>query len=118
MAMMETSDALAAVDAASKAYNLGVGEWPQMGVRKRIECIEKFNQGLKSKRDEIANLLMWEICKNKADAEKEVDRTVDYVNATIAELKRLENSFSSFTQTGGVIGHERRAPLGVTLVMG
>jgi glyceraldehyde-3-phosphate dehydrogenase (NADP+) len=61
---------------------------------------------------------MWEICKNRADAEKEVDRTVDYINATIVELKRLENSFSKFVQVGGVVGHERRAPLGVTLVMG
>lgn len=116
--MMSDSDALAAVDSASRAYNLGVGEWAQMGTRRRIECVENFVKGLKSKRDEIATLLMWEICKTKADAEKEVDRTVDYINATIVELKRLENSFSSFVQTGGVIGHERRAPLGVTLVLG
>ena len=116
--MMESSDALNAVDSAAAAYKLGTGLWPQYGVRKRIECVEQFVVGLKSKRNEIAKLLMWEICKTQPDAEKEVDRTIDYINATIAELKRLENSFSSFVQTGGVVGHERRAPLGVTLVMG
>jgi len=118
MPMMSSDCSLQAVESSVKAYNLGVGYWPQMGVRKRVECIENFVKGLKSKRNEIANLLMWEICKNRADAEKEVDRTVDYINATIVELKRLENSFSKFVQVGGVVGHERRAPLGVTLVMG
>ena len=36
----------------------------------RIACIQRFIVGLQAKRDEIVNLLMWEICKNKEDAQK------------------------------------------------
>ena len=37
---------------------------------------------MKEKRDEIIELLMWEI-KNKPDATKEFDRTVEYIYDTI-----------------------------------
>ena len=38
---------------------------------------------MKEKRDEIIELLMWEIGKNKPDATKEFDRTVEYIYDTI-----------------------------------
>ena len=34
---------------------------------------------------------MWEICKVEADAKKEVDRTIVYIEDTLKELKSLEN---------------------------
>ncbi len=46
------------------------------------------------------NLLMWEICKNKEDSEKEVVRTVKYVEDTIAELKNMENQQNTFQVDG------------------
>jgi glyceraldehyde-3-phosphate dehydrogenase (NADP+) len=73
--------------AAAKAYNSGRGEWPRLRPMERIAAVEKFLQGLRQKRDEIVNLLMWEICKNSADAAKEVDRTIKYVEDTIKSLK-------------------------------
>ena len=45
---------------------------------------------MKSKRDEVVKLLMWEIGKNLNDSEKEFDRTVDYINETIEEYKRID----------------------------
>jgi glyceraldehyde-3-phosphate dehydrogenase (NADP+) len=54
--------------------------------------VAQFAKELSAARDEIADILMWEICKNKAAAYKEVDRTVVYMQDTIKELKRLENS--------------------------
>ena len=39
---------------------------------------------------------MWEIGKSQADSEKEFDRTVDYIRATIDALKELDNSNSRF----------------------
>lgn len=62
--------------AAVKAYDSGRGVWPRMTPKQRIDHVEKYLAGLRAKRDEIVNLLMWEICKNAADAAKEVDRTI------------------------------------------
>jgi len=62
------------------------GEWPQMHVSKRIQAVEKYMAGLIAKKAEIKELLMYEICKNAEDAEKEVDRTILYIKDTISGL--------------------------------
>jgi len=64
------------------------------------------------------NLIMWEIGKNLPDSEKEFDRTVDYIRATIEALRDLDNSNSRFQVVEGTIGQIRRQPLGVVLCMG
>ena len=69
----------------------------------------------KAAREEIATILMWEICKNKSAAFKEVDRTVVYINDTIAELKKLENSSTAVVHDSGIIAQIKRSPLGVVL---
>ncbi len=61
---------------------------------------------------------MWEIGKTLPDAEKEFDRTVDYIADTIDALKDLDRVASRFVIEQGVIGQIRRAPLGVVLCMG
>ena len=61
---------------------------------------------------------MWEIGKSLPDAEKEFDRTVDYIRDTIEAVKDLDRASSRFTITQGVIGQIRRGPLGVVLCMG
>jgi glyceraldehyde-3-phosphate dehydrogenase (NADP+) len=73
---------------------------------------------MKEKRDEVVKLLMWEIGKTLPDAEKEFDRTVDYIRDTIEALKDLDRISSRFVIEQGVIGQIRRAPLGVVLCMG
>jgi glyceraldehyde-3-phosphate dehydrogenase (NADP+) len=65
--------------------------------------VKKFADKLKAARDEIATTLMWEICKNKSAAYKEVDRTVVYIMDTIAELKKMENSSTAVVHTEGVV---------------
>jgi len=110
-------EALEAVDAAAKAYDHGRGEWPKMTPNQRIAYVERFLQELKAKRDEIVQLLMWEICKVDADAKKEVDRTIIYIQDTIKVLKDTENKSSTFTTDSGIIAQIRRAPIGVVLCM-
>jgi glyceraldehyde-3-phosphate dehydrogenase (NADP+) len=61
---------------------------------------------------------MWEIGKTLPDAEKEFDRTVDYIRDTVDALKDLDRLSSRFVIQQGVIGQIRRAPLGVVLCMG
>ena len=80
--------------------------------------MNKFVEILKTKRDTIVSVLMWEICKVKADAEKEFDRTIDYIVATIKAAKELRNSESTFQSDGGIIAQIRRGPLGVMLNLG
>ncbi len=116
--LLTAREALEALDSARKAYDNGCGEWPTMTVEKRIQCIESFAQRMKTKRDEVVNLLMWEICKNYTDACKEFDRTVDYINDTVNALKDLDRVSSRFIIEQGIIGQIRRAPLGVVLCMG
>jgi glyceraldehyde-3-phosphate dehydrogenase (NADP+) len=43
-----------------------------------------------TKREEIVELLMWEIGKNTTDAAKEFDRTVEYIYDTIEAYKKLD----------------------------
>ena len=89
-------EALEALDAAVKAYDKGQGLWPTMKVRDRIACMETFVQQMKTKREEVVKLLMWEIGKNLPDSEKEFDRTVDYIYDTIEEYKQMDRDSAKF----------------------
>ncbi len=115
---MGEAEANRAVQSAAKAYGHGLGYWPTCGVATRIKVINEYIAGLQAKRDEIVNLLMWEICKTLDDAQKEVDRTIQYIKDTITELKKIENTASTYEVVQGVVGHIRRAPLGTVLVLG
>lgn len=111
-------EAQAALEAAVAAYDQGRGLWPTMGVPERIGCVVDFTNRIVAKRREIVGLIMWEIGKSLADSQKEFDRTIDYIRATIDAVKELDNSNSRFQIVDGTIGQIRRSPLGVVLCMG
>ncbi|WP_425987709.1 NADP-dependent glyceraldehyde-3-phosphate dehydrogenase [Afipia sp. DC4300-2b1] len=111
-------EAKVALDAAVAAYDSGRGEWPTMTVAQRIACMQDFTRQMVARRDRIVNLIMWEIGKTLPDSQKEFDRTVEYMKATIEALKHLDNDNSRFTIVEGTIGQIRRTPLGVVLCMG
>lgn len=111
-------EALEALDAATAAYNRGQGLWPTMKVEDRIACMEKFVSQMKTKREEIVKLLMWEIGKSLPDSEKEFDRTVDYIYDTIEDYKQMDRNAAKFHKHDGVYAHIRRGPLGVVLCLG
>ncbi len=116
--MLTSKEALSALDAAVNAYDLGHGVWPTMTVSERIGHVEIFLGKMKEKRQEVVNLLMWEIGKSQKDSEKEFDRTCDYIVDTINALKDLDRRSSRFVQEQGIMGQIRRVPLGVALCMG
>src|SRR3712207_3508080 len=89
-----------------------------MTVAERIGCLQDFTNQMISRRQEVVDLIVWEIGKPKADSEKEFDRTVDYIRATIDALRDVDNSNSRFLIVEGTIGQIRRTPLGVVLCMG
>jgi glyceraldehyde-3-phosphate dehydrogenase (NADP+) len=116
--LLTSKEALEAMEAAVKAYDQGHGVWPMMPVADRIRHVEEFLSKMKDKRQEVVNLLMWEIGKTQKDSEKEFDRTCDYILDTINALKDLDRRSSGFVQEQGIMGQIRRVPLGVALCMG
>ena len=112
------NEALEALNSAVKAYDNGRGAWPTMSVAERIHCVEAFTKMMIGYRNHVVKCLMWEIGKSLADSEKEFDRTVEYIYATIDELKKLDRESSGFRIEQGIIGQIRRSPLGIVLCMG
>lgn len=116
--LLTAKEALEALNAAVRAYDLGHGVWPMMSVSERIQHVELFLSKMREKRQEVVNLLMWEIGKALKDSEKEFDRTCDYIVDTINSLKQLDRSSSGFVNEQGIMAQIRRVPLGVALCMG
>jgi glyceraldehyde-3-phosphate dehydrogenase (NADP+) len=106
------------LEAATKAYDLGRGVWPTMSVKNRINHMLSFVKRMKEQRNQVVNLLMWEIGKTLKDSEKEFDRTVDYILDTIEAYKNLDRDSSRLQKEQGIYAQIRRGPLGVVLCMG
>lgn len=116
--LLTSTEALEALDAAVKAYDLGHGLWPTLSVTDRISHIEKFLAQMREKRAEVVKLLMWEIGKPLKDSEKEFDRTCDYIVDTVKALKDLDRNSAKLVEEQGFMAQIRRVPLGVALCMG
>jgi glyceraldehyde-3-phosphate dehydrogenase (NADP+) len=115
---MGEAEAQEVVESASNAFNNGQGLWPTMKVADRIKCMENFVSKMKTTREEVVKLLMWEIGKSLGDSQKEFDRTVDYIYDTIEHYKQLDRSNAHFTKSQGVNAMIRRGPIGVVLCLG
>lgn len=116
--LLNSDEAMLALEAAVNAYELGHGKWPTMSVTDRIGHVEKFLVHMKANRDEVVKLLMWEIGKPLKDSEKEFDRTYDSIVDTIEALKDLDRNSAKFVEEQGFMAQIRRVPLGVALCMG
>jgi hypothetical protein len=75
---MSTEQTFEVLEDAKQAWKGGTGTWPQMSLKERVEAIESFLKELGGMREAIVTTLMWEIGKNRKDAEAEFDRTVDF----------------------------------------
>ena len=113
-----SKEALEALSSSADAYKRGQGQWPTMKVADRVSCMVKFVDQVKEKREEVVKLLMWEIGKTLPDAEREFDRTVDYIYDTIEDFKQLDRDSAIFHKHEGVHAHIRRGPLGIVLCLG
>ena len=116
--LLGEAEALQVLEAALQAYDHGNGRWPSMSVRERISHLEQFAFRMGDQKRDVVRLLMWELGKSYQDSNKEFDRTIDYIRATIEALKELDRVSSRFVIEQGIIGQIRRAPLGVALCMG
>ncbi|WP_413584410.1 aldehyde dehydrogenase family protein [Bdellovibrio sp. HCB274] len=107
-----------AVQAASRAWGQGLGAWATARMEERINAVIAFRNGMQENRELICRLLMWEIGKNWNDSQAEFDRTIQYIDDTVNEVKTMDREASRFQFSGGVLAQIRRTPLGVTLCMG
>jgi glyceraldehyde-3-phosphate dehydrogenase (NADP+) len=117
-ARLDKAAALDALAAAASAWDHGRGSWPTMRVAGRAEALSAFAVRMRAVREQSARLLMWEIGKSRGDAEKEFDRTVQYITDTVESLKETDRAGARFSTNSGVLAHIRRSPLGVVLCMG
>ena len=76
---MTKSQSLSILRNAKEGWDNGGGEWTQMSLGERMDKIELFLEELGKQREDIVTVLMWEIGKNRVDAEAEFDRTVAFV---------------------------------------
>lgn len=116
--LLTETEAFQALDAAVDAYDHGRGLWPTLSVAERIDLMERFVFRMIEAKDRVVRFLMWEVGKSLQDSEKEFDRTIKYINDTLAALKDLDRISSRFTIEEGIVGQIRRAPMGVVLCMG
>ena len=61
---MDSDSALEALESAKNAFNRGQGKWPTMKVIDRLKCMKRFADKMQNHRDQVVNLLLWEIGKN------------------------------------------------------
>jgi glyceraldehyde-3-phosphate dehydrogenase (NADP+) len=118
ISMMTAGEAVVAAEHAKAAWSSGMGEWPQKSAAQRIAALEKVVASLKEKRQEIINVLQWEICKTTADATAEFDRTMLFVDATIKAFKESSEASGTFLTVSGISARVRRTPIGVVLCLG
>jgi glyceraldehyde-3-phosphate dehydrogenase (NADP+) len=69
--LMDEATGLAALGAATRAWDNGQGHWPTLSVSARIEAVEDFVTRMVAVREEVVKLLMWEVGKNLEDSRKE-----------------------------------------------
>ena len=90
--MMDEATALEAVQAAAAAWDRGQGVWPQMSLAERVAAVEKCLKEMEKNRDEIINVLLWEIAKNSGDAAKEFDRTMEFAREVMKAVLAFDSS--------------------------
>jgi glyceraldehyde-3-phosphate dehydrogenase (NADP+) len=117
-ALASAAEGLAAVQAAERAWKGGRGDWARATVEHRISCVEDFVRRAKPLRERVAKVLMWEVAKPWADCLVEFDRTISYIEDTLATLRGMERDNAVLVRASGFTARVRRAPLGVALCMG
>lgn len=118
MPQFTTDQALEVLKQAKEAWKGGAGVWPQMTYQQRIEAIEHFFVELAASREDIVETLMWEIGKNRKDAESEFDRTLQFARSVIDAIQTDNNFNGTWQEIGNVRALVRRAAIGVILCLG
>lgn len=126
---MSKEQTLAILKDAEEAWDGGSGTWPQMPFRERLDAIERLIQDLETnQREKMVQVLMWEIGKNRKDAESEFDRTMDFGRQVMRVIRGInindqsethedyDDEFGgSWKSIGSTMAFVRRAAVGIVL---
>ncbi len=126
---MSKEQTLAVMKDAEAAWDGGSGAWPQMPFRERLDAIERLIEDLETnQREKMVQVLMWEIGKNRKDAESEFDRTMAFgrqvmqvvrgfnVNDESEAASDYDDEFGgSWKNIGSTMAFVRRAAVGIVL---
>jgi len=126
---MSKEQTLAVLKDAEAAWDGGSGVWPQMPFRERLEAIERVIQDLEmNQREKMVQVLMWEIGKNRKDAESEFDRTMEFGRQVMRVIRGFDSSDDSgpnddefggsWKSIGSTMAFVRRAAVGIVLCLG
>jgi glyceraldehyde-3-phosphate dehydrogenase (NADP+) len=107
-------ESMEALVSAENAYK----HWSVTPLDKRISHVLKFVELMRLEREEVVQLLMWEIGKTRKFAETEFDRTIEDILAKVEEAKKMDREDSRLVVRDDIIAQVRRAPLGVSLLLG
>jgi glyceraldehyde-3-phosphate dehydrogenase (NADP+) len=131
MPQMSSSQTLAVLKDAEAAWNGGSGTWPQMSLRERLQAIDNLLRDLETiYREPMVEVLMWEIGKNRMDAENEFDRTIAFGRQVMDVVRGVSNSNDSSIEVvddefggswqhiGSTMAFVRRAAIGIVLCLG
>ncbi|HWP97684.1 MAG TPA: aldehyde dehydrogenase family protein [Syntrophomonadaceae bacterium] len=111
-------ESMAALQAAIKVFDSGMGSWPMMKNGERLDHMRTFLQHMRGKEKTFALLEMWETGKKYQDCLNEFQRTLTYIEDTMKAFTELEKDTSIFTRVGPTLALIRRQPLGVVLCLG
>lgn len=118
MPQFTTEQSLLALRSSVEAWNGGSGDWPQSSLFRRIEAVRNLINELRHVRQDIVNALMWEIGKNRIDAEAEFDRTVQFVQKLLEHI-RTSDEFGVRDDTNGSTRlYTSRSAVGIVLCLG
>ncbi|KAL7489005.1 hypothetical protein ACHAW6_014568 [Cyclotella cf. meneghiniana] len=107
------------LQSALRAWDGGAGVWPQTPLSRRIHAVQTFLHEFHRKRREIVDVLMWEIGKNRPDAEAEFDRTVQFARKAIEYIQTSQEFGSDWNDSDGDTRlFLRRAAVGIVLCLG
>jgi glyceraldehyde-3-phosphate dehydrogenase (NADP+) len=129
---MSKEQTLTVMEDAEAAWDGGSGLWPQMPFRERLEAIERLIEDLETnQREKMVQILMWEIGKNRKDAESEFDRTMEFGRQVMQVIRGFnvndegeantdyDDEFGgSWKSIGSTMAFVRRAAVGIVLCLG
>ena len=126
---MSKEQTLAVLEDAETAWDGGSGAWPQMPFRERLDAMERLMKDLESnQREKMVQVLMWEIGKNRKDAESEFDRTMAFGRQVMQVIRGInindegevntdynDEFGGSWKSIGSTMAFVRRAAVGIVL---
>ena len=94
--------------------------WKDLTLTNRINYVNKFKDMMIKHKEELAEIITYEVGKSLNDSMSEVKRTIEFINYSIEESKRIfpESYVGDGLNVQNKIGIFNREPLGVVLAIG